>query len=298
MLALLAVAVLAQDDLLKKSSAFLEKHAEADDNPGHRALAALALGSGDVHDRIVAALAKDGPKAASYPRDFAMAYTALAVIEAHRRDPKKHADAAKAFVEFLRKQQNQEGDWAYDYKTGAGRWTETTMNVPLLEALLSAGDARLDVDPETVKRSAAWIAKQQVDDGRFRNDPSRPASTETTAAAVAALVRFDRDHAAVKKAGKTLVRVDDILAAMKDGKFKGLTEDDRKTWGPDSFPYALYYTALAERRLSGPVKDAKRKAAILEALATWQAEDGAFSSGRGRVYGTALVALAIKALFE
>jgi hypothetical protein len=266
--------LLLQSELLDSARKFLSK---AEIDARYEGLAALALLPDET---LVAKIAKAGPKEARYPDDFAMAYAALAVVQSG-----KFEKEAKAFVEFLVKRQNKEGDWAYDFSTAPDRWSETSMNVPILEAMIAAR-----ADKAVLDRAARWIETHQTEDGRFLNDRTRPASTETTAACVSVLARLDRPSAKKAKVAK----LEDVLGKLKSGTYEGLTKDDLDTWGPDSFPYAVYYTALAERRTGGIADDRRR--GILESFAKWQGKDGSFDCKRGKVYGTAMVILALEAL--
>jgi len=260
----------APPEAIIRARAFLESH-EAQ-KPGDAALRALALNRPLPGARI--------PENLGYPHDFETAYVALAVIRAQQPE-------AAAFVKFLLEHQSRDGDWGYSFAAASDRWTETTMNVPIVEALLDAGERAAAL------RAVRWLESYQAVDGRFFNDRSRPPSTEATAAVVSVLARVG--STAVKAA--KLVRIEEILGAMKDGVYPGLTGDDRQTHGPGSYPYGLYYAALAERRTTGRA-DASRRDPIVRLLAAMQEPDGSFRSGRGPVYATAMVLLAWQALFE
>lgn len=292
LLAACAAPPAAESPVLSRARAFLESKSD-EPNHANAALTAMALGHGPARDAILARLAKLPPAAASYPHDFSAAYIGLAILDAHARDKNAFLKEAVAWKQFLVSRQNKEGDWGYGFEMDPNRWIETTMVAPVLEALLIARDSGLAVDPGVFDRARRFLESYRAADGRFLNDKSRPPSTEATAAVVATLARLDPSSrsTAVRKA-------DDLLAAMKGGDYDGLDKDDRETHGPGSYPYGLYYCALAERRLLGPSRDAARRDAFLAKLAAWQAPDGSFPAKRGSVYATALVILAVRALYE
>jgi len=209
-------------------------------------------------------------------------FATLALAEALGMSPKgeRIRAALTAAVDLIQRTQGSAGGWFYKPKRQSEH--EGSLTVCLLQALRSAREAGVHVDPAVIARAVGYLEKSQLEDGSFAYQiGSQRSSVGLTAAAISSL------NATGKYGGTAIARGVDAI-------FKGLAqrEEDGAT---SRFPfYERLYLAQAFWQHQDTKLFARWYPTAEKDLMRLQDQDGSWFDPRfGRAYATAMNALVL-----
>lgn len=214
----------------------------------------------------------------------------LALAEAYATSPttrrgRRLADALPLAVALIERSQGAEGGWWYEPHRVASH--EGSVTITLVQALRSARNAGIRVDPGVIARAEDYVVRSQAPDGSFRYTLGSPMTTVAlTAAAIGTLNAAGRYD-------------DSIVQRAVDAIWRGLeTREVDGTAARPSHPfYERFYLSQAFWHLADPAHFERWYERELERVLGRQADDGSWSAEEvGSGYGTAY-ATAINALF-
>ncbi len=225
-------------------------------------------------------IAEPGPtsRGPMYGHGFATTFLAECCGMSRRADLREKLSKA---VKLIVNTQNKEGGWR-DFPVRAEQ-ADISVTVCEVMALRAAHNAGLFVPEETIQRATDYVKSSQNADGGFMymlsagGDSAFPRS----AAAVVAL------NSAGIYGGPKITKALDYLMQFLPGKGGG-------RGGPDPYyEYAHYYAVQAMWHAGGD-RWARWYPAIRDELVARQQEDGAWVSGFGPEYGTAMSAIVLQ----